>query len=72
MDARFRGFCSDFWIINGLLFVMKQNGTIELTFTVTKGDLAGKTVVVFETLYVEDKEVGAHTENKIIVRDNIF
>lgn len=40
----------------------KQNGTIELTFTVTKGDLAGKTVVVFETLYVEDKEVGAHTD----------
>jgi hypothetical protein len=27
----------------------KQNGTIELTFTVTKGDLAGKTVVVFKT-----------------------
>ncbi|MDU5335079.1 VaFE repeat-containing surface-anchored protein [Enterococcus sp.] len=40
----------------------KQNGTIELTFTVTKGDLAGKTVVVFETLYVEDKEVGSHTD----------
>ena len=40
----------------------ETNGTIELTFTVTKGDLAGKTVVVFETLYVEDKEVGAHTD----------
>ena len=40
----------------------RQNGTIELTFTVTKGDLAGKTVVVFETLYVEDREVGAHTD----------
>lgn len=39
-----------------------QNGTIDLEFIVTKGDLAGKTVVVFETLYVEDKEVGSHTD----------
>jgi hypothetical protein len=46
----------------------------------TKGDLAGKTVVVFETLYVEDKEVGAHTDindkeqscNKITFRMNFF
>ncbi|MBO0456962.1 VaFE repeat-containing surface-anchored protein [Enterococcus hulanensis] len=40
----------------------KQNGTIELEFVVTKGDLAGKTVVVFEKLYHEDKEVGSHTD----------
>lgn len=39
-----------------------QNGTLELEFIVTKGDLAGKTVVVFETLYVEGKEVGSHTD----------
>lgn len=41
---------------------MKRDGTIELEFKITKGDLAGKTVVVFETLYQEDKEVAAHTD----------
>ncbi|MFQ7237077.1 MAG: VaFE repeat-containing surface-anchored protein, partial [Enterococcus hulanensis] len=40
----------------------KRDGTIELEFKITKGDLAGKTVVVFETLYQEEKEVAAHTD----------
>ncbi len=37
----------------------KANGSIELTFTITKGDLVGKTIVVFEKLYNKDKEVGS-------------
>ncbi|MGL9729346.1 VaFE repeat-containing surface-anchored protein [Enterococcus sp. DIV0756] len=40
----------------------KADGTIDLEFVITNGDLAGKTVVVFETLYHEDKEVAAHTD----------
>ncbi|MBU5583109.1 VaFE repeat-containing surface-anchored protein, partial [Enterococcus sp. S181_ASV_20] len=40
----------------------KANGSIELTFTITKGDLVGKTIVVFEKLYNKDKEVGSHTD----------
>ncbi|MBU5583804.1 VaFE repeat-containing surface-anchored protein, partial [Enterococcus sp. S181_ASV_20] len=40
---------------------MKRDGTIELEFKITKGDLAGKTVVVFETLYQEDKDCLLYT-----------
>lgn len=44
-------------------FVAEQpNGIIELEFVVAKGDLAGKTVVVFESVYLEDKEVGTHAD----------
>ncbi|MBU5362537.1 VaFE repeat-containing surface-anchored protein [Enterococcus raffinosus] len=40
----------------------KSNGSVELEFVVTNGDLAGKTVVVFENMYHEDVEVAAHTD----------
>lgn len=35
---------------------------MELTFTFDGRALAGKTVVAFERLYYEDKEVGSHTD----------
>ena len=38
------------------------SGTEEITFTFDASGLAGKAVVVFETLYHEDVEVTAHTE----------
>ena len=40
----------------------KPNGTIDLAFTFDGSSLAGKTVVVFETLYLENKEVATHTD----------
>lgn len=40
----------------------KSNGTIDLEFVITNGDLAGKTVVVFETLYREGVEVAVHAD----------
>ncbi|MEY8312818.1 VaFE repeat-containing surface-anchored protein [Oscillospiraceae bacterium 42-9] len=40
----------------------KASGTEEITFTFDASVLAGKSVVVFETLYHEDKEVTAHTD----------
>ncbi len=42
----------------------KASGTEEITFTFDASALAGKSVVVFETLYHEDKEVTAHTDIK--------
>lgn len=38
------------------------SGTEEITFTFDASALAGKSVVVFETLYHEDKEVAAHAD----------
>ena len=38
------------------------NGSVDLEFEITNGDLQGKTVVVFETLYRDGKEVAAHTD----------
>jgi LPXTG-motif cell wall-anchored protein len=38
------------------------NGTEEMTFTFDASALAGKSVVVFETLYHEGKEVAIHTD----------
>ena len=40
----------------------KSDGSVELTFTFDGRALAGKTVVAFERLYYEDKEVGSHTD----------
>ena len=40
----------------------KSDGSVELTFTFDGRVLAGKTVVAFERLYYEDKEVGSHTD----------
>ncbi len=38
------------------------SGTEEMTFTFDASTLAGKSVVVFETLYHDDKEVAVHTD----------
>ncbi|MFR3685043.1 MAG: VaFE repeat-containing surface-anchored protein, partial [Enterococcus sp.] len=38
------------------------NGSVDLEFVIKNGDLQGKTVVVFETLYRDGKEVAAHTD----------
>ncbi|WP_236757204.1 VaFE repeat-containing surface-anchored protein [Acutalibacter muris] len=38
------------------------NGTEEMTFTFDASALAGKSVVVFESLYQEDKEVAVHAD----------
>ncbi|MDR1568159.1 MAG: VaFE repeat-containing surface-anchored protein [Streptococcaceae bacterium] len=40
----------------------KKDGTIELKFNIQQGDLAGKSIVVFETLYTEDKKIAIHAE----------
>lgn len=40
----------------------KSQGTVELTFTFDGSALAGKTIVAFEHLYYEDKEVESHTD----------
>ena len=40
----------------------KENGSVDLTFTFDGSNLAGKTVVVFERLYVEGTEVAVHTD----------
>ena len=40
----------------------KASGTVEMTFTVPKDALAGKTVVAFETMSQNGKEVGVHTD----------
>ena len=37
-------------------------GTVELTYTLDASDLAGKAVVVFETLYQDGKEVTSHAD----------
>ena len=37
-------------------------GTVELTYTFDASALAGKAVVVFETLYLDDKEVASHAD----------
>ena len=38
------------------------SGTEEITFTFDASALAGKSVVVFETLYHEDKEIAVHAD----------
>lgn len=40
----------------------KADGAVELTFTLNASTLAGKTTVVFENLYLDDKEVAKHTD----------
>ena len=40
----------------------KSEGSVELIFTFDGSALAGKTVVAFERMYYEDKEVGSHTD----------
>ena len=40
----------------------KTNGTIDVTFTFSGVSLAGKTVVAYEHMYTEGKEVGRHHE----------
>ena len=40
----------------------EADGSVELTFTFDGSVLAGKTVVAFEHVYYEDKEVGSHTD----------
>ena len=39
-----------------------SEGTVELTYTLDASALAGKAVVVFETLYQDDKEVASHAD----------
>ena len=39
-----------------------SEGTVELTYTLDASALAGKAVVVFETLYLDDKEVASHAD----------
>ena len=39
-----------------------SEGTVELTYTLDASALAGKAVVVFETLYQDDKEVSSHAD----------
>ena len=40
----------------------KESGTVEMTFTLDASALVGKHIVVFETLYYNDKEIAAHTD----------
>ena len=40
----------------------EPDGEVKLTFTFNSSALAGKTVVAFETLYYEGKEVGVHAD----------
>ena len=40
----------------------KSNGTIDVLFTFDAIGLEGKSVVVFETLYTDEKEVASHTD----------
>ena len=40
----------------------ETDGSVELIFTFDGSVLAGKTVVAFEHVYYEDKEVGSHTD----------
>ena len=40
----------------------KADGSVELAFTFDGSNLAGKTVVVFESLFVEDTEVAVHAD----------
>ena len=42
----------------------EQDGTATVTFTFNTAALAGKTLVVFETLYADGKEVAVHAEIK--------
>ena len=39
-----------------------QEGSIDITFTFNSSALAGKSLVVFEKLYTEEKEVAAHAD----------
>ena len=39
-----------------------ESGTVELTYTLDASALAGKHIVVFETLYYGDKEIAAHED----------
>ena len=38
------------------------SGTVELSYTISKTDLSGKSVVVFEDLYYDDQKIASHTE----------
>lgn len=56
-------------LVNGKTVTAKKNftaekaeGSVELTFTFDGSALAGKTVVAFEHMYYEEKEVGSHTD----------
>ena len=40
----------------------KSSGTVELTYTFDAASLAGKAVVVFETLYQEGREIAVHAD----------
>ena len=40
----------------------KADGTVDLSFTFNANDLAGKSIVAFETLYHEDIEVAVHAD----------
>ena len=40
----------------------KADGAVKLTFTLDGSALTGKTTVVFENLYLDDKEVAKHTD----------
>ena len=39
-----------------------KDGTVEVTFTLNADDLVNKQVVVFETLYLDGKEIASHTD----------
>ena len=39
-----------------------EDGSIDITFTFDSSALAGKSLVAFETLYTEEKEVAVHTD----------
>ena len=39
-----------------------ESGTVELTYTLDASALAGKHIVVFETLYYGDKEIASHAD----------
>ena len=40
----------------------EKNGTVDITFTFDGSELEDTLIVVFETLYTEEKEVGVHAE----------
>ena len=40
----------------------EKDGTVEVTFTLNADELVNKQVVVFETLYLDGKEIASHTD----------
>ena len=50
-------------VVSEVTFIPEtSNGTIEVEFTLNTANLAGKEIVIFETLYYEDFEIAIHAD----------